>query len=623
MSYIALYREWRPTQFKDVVEQEHVVKALRYSVSTGRIAHAYLFCGTRGTGKTTMAHILSRAVNCLDSQDGEPCNQCEICREILSGSSVDVLEIDAASNNSVDNVRSIRDEVIYAPTKSKRKVYIIDEVHMLSTGAFNALLKTLEEPPEHVIFILATTEPHKLPATILSRCQRFDFRRISQDSIVGHLNKIASSGDITLENDAAKLIARMADGALRDAISLLDQCISVGRKIIAYDDVLSIVGIVNDEFMTEFVNDMLDKNIVKLLQNISRLVSEGRDAPHFISDLVLYFRNLMISKSTGGKCDDLIEVPSTVLTIMKKQSEEVSLDEIMHHIRELSALENNLKYALNPRVLLEVTLIKVCAGGDSAANSGTSNIVRSINRDSSGNSCSSGDARDSAAITSLEKRLTAIEKWLTKGDFLVTPQAGGVRPAVSEPGAPGLELSIPAPTYDNPHTTNAGSADNGDSPLYGSSDVAPPTTKSGSGIGINNSQKGTAPQKASRSKASVEEPVEFDKWPAVMNHLKSLGKMAVYSILLNIKAVSLDDNIVGLVSSDTSIRSMISKIEHIKIIEDALHKVTGHEIKIKCVDEGIPTKAASSSKPKEASDILTRARLIADKAGLPLEIIDE
>ncbi len=623
MSYIALYREWRPTQFKDVVEQEHVVKALRYSVSTGRIAHAYLFCGTRGTGKTTMAHIMSRAVNCLDSQDGEPCNQCEICREILSGSSVDVLEIDAASNNSVDNVRSIRDEVIYAPTKSKRKVYIIDEVHMLSTGAFNALLKTLEEPPEHVIFILATTEPHKLPATILSRCQRFDFRRISQDSIVGHLNKIASSGDITLENDAAKLIARMADGALRDAISLLDQCISVGRKIIAYDDVLSIVGIVNDEFMTGFVNDMLDKNIVKLLQNISRLVSDGRDAAHFISDLVLYFRNLMICKSTGGKCDDMIEVPSTVLTIMKKQSEEVSLDEIMHHIRELSALENNLKYALNPRVLLEVTLIKVCAGGDSAANSGTSNIVRSINRDSNRNSCSSGYARDSTAITSLEERLTAIEKWLTKGDFPVTPQAGGVRPAVSEPGAPGLELSIPAPTYDNPHTTNAGSTDNGDSPLYSSSDVAPPTTKSGSGIEINNSQKGTAPQKAGRSKASVEEPVEFDKWPAVMNHLKSLGKMAVYSILLNIKAVSLDDNIVGLVSSDTSIRSMISKIEHIKIIEDALLKVTGHEIKIKCVDEGIPTKAASSSKPKEASDILTRARLIADKAGLPLEIIDE
>src|SRR5690554_133692 len=207
MSYIALYREWRPTQFKDVVEQEHVVKALRYSVSTGRIAHAYLFCGTRGTGKTTMAYILSRAVNCLEPHDGEPCNKCEICLEILSGNCVDVLEIDAASNNSVDNVRSIRDEVIYAPTRTRKKVYIIDEVHMLSTGAFNALLKTLEEPPEHVIFILATTEPHRLPATILSRCQRYNFKRISNKSIVERLKSVARQSEVQIEHDALNTIA--------------------------------------------------------------------------------------------------------------------------------------------------------------------------------------------------------------------------------------------------------------------------------------------------------------------------------------------------------------------------------------------------------------------------------
>ncbi|NJD02718.1 MAG: DNA polymerase III subunit gamma/tau, partial [Ruminiclostridium sp.] len=215
MSYIALYRKWRPLVFEDVVEQQHVVKTLRYSVSNGRIAHAYLFCGTRGTGKTTMAHILSRAINCLDPHDGDPCNKCEACTEILSGSSMDVLEMDAASNNSVDNVREIRDEVIYAPSRARYKVYIIDEVHMLSTGAFNALLKTLEEPPAHVVFILATTEPHKLPATILSRCQRFDFRRITVESIVGRLTEITASSGIILERDAARLIAKMADGALR------------------------------------------------------------------------------------------------------------------------------------------------------------------------------------------------------------------------------------------------------------------------------------------------------------------------------------------------------------------------------------------------------------------------
>lgn len=221
MSYIALYRKWRPLIFEDVVEQEHVVKTLKHSVNQQRIAHAYLFCGTRGTGKTTMAKIFARAINCLDPHDGDPCNKCEICKGILSESILDVIEIDAASNNSVDNIREIRDEVIYAPSQSKYKVYIIDEVHMLSTGAFNALLKTLEEPPSHVVFILATTDPHKLPATILSRCQRFDFRRISVESIMERLDTISKESSVTLHKDAARLIAKMSDGALRDVVYIL------------------------------------------------------------------------------------------------------------------------------------------------------------------------------------------------------------------------------------------------------------------------------------------------------------------------------------------------------------------------------------------------------------------
>lgn len=589
MSYIALYREWRPSCFGDVVEQEHVVKALRYSVSTGRIAHAYLFCGTRGTGKTTMAHLLSRAVNCLDPHDGEPCNKCEICREILSGSSVDVLEIDAASNNSVDNVRSIRDEVIYAPTKAKRKVYIIDEVHMLSTGAFNALLKTLEEPPEHVMFILATTEPHKLPATILSRCQRFDFRRISKDSIVERLNKIASADGITLESDAAKLIAQMADGALRDAISLLDQCMSLGRKSIVYDDVLSVVGIVNDEFMTGFIADMLDKNVAGLLQNISRLVSDGRDAVHFVSDLVMYFRNLMICKSTGGKCDDLIEVPSAVLSLMKKQAGTISLDEIMRYIKELSALENSLKYAINPRVMLEVTLIKVC--GSNSTEHGGGNGTGSIGPD-------------------LEARLAAIERRLKNIDLSAALQPGGHQTAMTHendsipPPPKPSELSEKPEQYDIKAEATLMTADSG----ANAADAG---------------KKGAAVQKAAVRDPSIKQAVEYNKWPAVMTHLKSLGRMAIYTILLNIKAVLIDESTIGLVSSDASIRTMVSKLEHIKMIEEAVHKATGREMKIKCIDDDVLRKAVSAEKPRENSDMLKRARLIAEKAGLPLEIIDE
>ena len=628
MSYIALYREWRPTRFSDVVEQEHVVKALRYSVSTGRIAHAYLFCGTRGTGKTTMAHILSRAVNCLDPQDGEPCNQCEICREILAGSCVDVLEIDAASNNSVDNVRSIRDEVIYAPTKARKKVYIIDEVHMLSTGAFNALLKTLEEPPEHVIFILATTEPQKLPATILSRCQRFDFRRISQDSIAKHLTMIASANGTELDPNAAKLIARMSDGAMRDAISLLDQCMSLGRKSISYDDVLSVVGVVNDEFMTSFIDSMLAKSIEDVLHNVNMLISEGRDAAHFTSDLVVYFRNLLICKSTNGKCDDLVDVPAEVLQTMKKQAEKLSLEEIMYHIRELSALENNLKYAANPRVLLEVTLIKLCKG-----------IV--------------------SANAGIEERLAAIERKLESGDFQYRPEAGRHQLSAipldadnASGSADSLQTSgRSAPSSGTSGRSAAGSGNsaagsNNSSPFddgsatasSGTDDIAAvdaddtgetaeiryDTGDTGNTAGKNPSGRKSSGAGRSTRKEAARKVMDYDKWPEIMEHLKSTGRMSVYLILFNVRAVLLDDETIGLVAKEKNVRSMISMVEHIRIVEDAVAKVTGRSMKIKCIDEDILQKAVSASdEGKEDSDLLKRARMLANKVGLPLEIIDE
>lgn len=361
MSYIALYRKWRPLVFEDVVEQEHVVKTLKYSISTGRIAHAYLFCGTRGTGKTTMAKIFSKAINCLSPKDGDPCNECEICRGVLSGSLLDVIEIDAASNNSVDNVREIRDEVIYAPSQARYKVYIIDEVHMLSTGAFNALLKTLEEPPQHVVFILATTEPHKLPATILSRCQRFDFRRISVESIIGRISKIAAEGGVTMQKEAARLIARMSDGALRDAISILDQCMSLGNSEISYTDVLSVVGLVNDTFIAEIVDAVVSRDIPGLLKMVEKLVMDGKDIAQFISDLVQYYRNILICKVTASP-EEIIEASAETLDRMSKQSSSLDKDAIIYIVKELSALESNLKWATHPRILLEVALVKLCDG---------------------------------------------------------------------------------------------------------------------------------------------------------------------------------------------------------------------------------------------------------------------
>ncbi|HHW47958.1 MAG TPA: DNA polymerase III subunit gamma/tau [Clostridiaceae bacterium] len=398
MSYLALYRKWRPLVFEDVVEQEHVVKTLKHSVSSGHIAHAYLFCGTRGTGKTTMAHILSRAINCLNPQDGNPCNECEICTGIISGSILDVLEIDAASNNSVDNIREIRDEVVYAPSQAKYKVYIIDEVHMLSTGAFNALLKTLEEPPPHVVFILATTEPHKLPATILSRCQRFDFRRISIDSIIKRLEVIAAANGVTVDSNALRLIARKSDGALRDAISLLDQCMSSGSKKISYDEVLSLIGIVNETFMTGIVQAIKERNTREILRLIDRLVMEGKDIPQFTSDLVLYYRNLLMCKVTDDP-SYIIDASKEAIRQMKALSDDMDREEIIYMIKELSQLESDFKWAVHPRVQLEITLVRICE-----------NEVNKLNND-------------------ILSRLSALER---KVDNLCADQQPAVKPASME-----------------------------------------------------------------------------------------------------------------------------------------------------------------------------------------------
>ena len=361
MSYVALYRKWRPLRFEDVVEQEHVVKTLKNAVEQDRIAHAYLFCGTRGTGKTTMAKILSRAVNCLNPQNGNPCNECAVCKGILDGSNLDVVEIDAASNNSVDNVREIRDEVMYTPSQSKYKVYIIDEVHMLSIGAFNALLKTLEEPPNYVIFILATTEANKLPATILSRCQRFDFKRITVDSIEARLRKITDSMDVTFEEGALRLIAKVADGALRDAISILDQCVALGQASVGYDDVLDVVGMLTSDFVTGIVDCVLAKDITGIVEKMDQLVCEGKDITQFLKELIQYLRNMLICKVTTN-AEDLVEASSEVLCDMKNKAQNVSLDMIILMIKELSALENKLKWSQNQRILMEVALIKICEG---------------------------------------------------------------------------------------------------------------------------------------------------------------------------------------------------------------------------------------------------------------------
>lgn len=354
----ALYRVYRPQKFEDVVGQEHITKTLRNQIENNNIGHAYLFSGTRGTGKTSTAKIFARAVNCLESIEQEPCNECEVCKDILHDNIMDVVEIDAASNNSVDDIRELRENVKYSPTKAKYKVYIIDEVHMLSQGAFNALLKTLEEPPSYVIFILATTEPHKIPATILSRCQRFDFKRVTVKDITSRMKKICVEENIEVEEKALNLIARNSQGALRDALSILDQCISFGDNKIEYKDVVELLGTVNVEQLFDLAQYIINQDTKESLKILNEFIVWGKDIRNLINDLIDHFRNLMICK-VSTDLDEIISLPEETIEQLKSQADTINNNDLIRILNILSTTQDNIKTASNPRVVAEVTMMKI------------------------------------------------------------------------------------------------------------------------------------------------------------------------------------------------------------------------------------------------------------------------
>ena len=360
MSYMALYRKFRPGEFEDVKGQDHISQTLQNQIKANRIGHAYLFCGTRGTGKTSVAKIFAKAVNCEHPVNGSPCGECEMCRAISEGRSMNVIEIDAASNNGVDNIREIREEVAYRPTEGKYKVYIIDEVHMLSIGAFNALLKTLEEPPEYVIFILATTEAHKIPITIMSRCQRYDFKRISIDTISERLMDLMEREQVEVEERAIRYIAKAADGSMRDALSLLDQCLAfyLGQKL-TYDHVLEVLGAVDTEVFSRLLREIISRDVVKVLKSVEELVMQGRELGQLATDFTWYLRNLLFAKSSDNM-EDVLDVSSENLAQLKEEAQMIENDTLIRYIRIFSELSNQLKYATQKRVLLEVALIKLC-----------------------------------------------------------------------------------------------------------------------------------------------------------------------------------------------------------------------------------------------------------------------
>ncbi len=357
MGYTALYRKFRPLNFAEIVGQEHITRTLRNQIIADRVGHAYLFNGGRGTGKTSAAKVLARAINCLNPKDGEPCNECEICRGAINGSLTDIVEMDAASNNSVEDIRSIREEVNFLPTKAKYRVYIIDEVHMLSTGAFNALLKTLEEPPEHVKFILATTEPQKLPATILSRCQRFDFKRISNENIIKRLTTVCEKSNIEITKEALNIIAVLSEGAMRDALSILERCIQDGDNKIDEDKIKDLVGIPKITYIAKITEAIINNDVTQALENVDVVLTEGKDINNLVWELIKYVKDILVYKAAGK-----LELYSEEeIEKIKEISEKVSKEDLIDIVYKLSELENEIKWSTQKTIMLQAGIIKLCS----------------------------------------------------------------------------------------------------------------------------------------------------------------------------------------------------------------------------------------------------------------------
>ncbi len=404
MGYTALYRKFRPQTFEEMVGQEHITRTLRNQIMANRVGHAYLFNGGRGTGKTTSAKVLARAINCLNPKDGEPCNECEICKAALNGSLTDIVEMDAASNNSVEDIRSIREEVNFLPTKAKYRVYIIDEVHMLSQGAFNALLKTLEEPPEHVKFILATTEPQKLPATILSRCQRFDFKRISNEDIIKRLEIVCKKSNIEITKQALNIIASLAEGAMRDALSILERCVQDGENNIDEDKIKELVGIPKITHIHSITEAIIKYNIDEAMESITKVLDEGKDLNNLLWEVIKYIKDILMVK-TGQK---LTIYNETDFENLKKLADEVSKERAISLINELSKLENDMKSSTQRLIVFEAGIIRLC---DKELASSENNSNTQIS-----------DGNSNINTQEIYARLEKIENYLRAGGGVARPQ---------------------------------------------------------------------------------------------------------------------------------------------------------------------------------------------------------
>ncbi len=591
MSYTALYRKFRPTKFSEIVGQEHITRTLKNQIIAGRVGHAYLLTGGRGTGKTSAAKILARAINCLNPQDGEPCNECEICKAAIQGSLTDIVEMDAASNNSVEDIRSIREEVNFLPTVAKYRVYIIDEVHMLSVGAFNALLKTLEEPPEHVKFILATTEPQKLPATILSRCQRFDYKKISPENVKLRLEFICKECEINITDEALKTISILAEGAMRDGLSILERCVQEGEDLIDDDKVKELVGIPKIEYINKIVNSVIDYNVDETLKNIDEVISDGKDLNNLIWEIIKYLKDILVFKSSGS----VNLYNENELAKIKEISDKTSKDRLLKMIYDLSELENDLKMTTQKTIMLEVGIMKLCSNEepdskgsetfgsastgnnmvngnqnniDNNHNAQTENIYKNYENNSLINSNNLNSSKNLQYNAELENKIKELESKMDKISNLVIHNSGTNVDNLSE---------------NNPvkRKSNAKAVQNGPTNIIKNFEI-----------------KGK----------------KVEGWGKLVSGLKDSGKIMLYTNLMNTTATEVNDMTVGIVFQNGITpfgRSILDKPESVNELTKLVSLEFGKPMQVRYID---------AKHPEQAKDIVGE---ITKEIGMPINVIDE
>ena len=565
MGYTALYRKFRPLTFGEMVGQEAITRTLKNQIIANRVGHAYLFNGGRGTGKTSAAKILARAVNCLNPKDGDPCNKCEICKEALAGALTDIVEMDAASNNSVEDIRSIREEVNFLPTKAKYRVYIIDEVHMLSTGAFNALLKTLEEPPEHVKFILATTEPQKLPATILSRCQRFDFKRISNEDIIKRLKIVCEESKIEITEEALNIIAILSEGAMRDALSILERCVQDGDNKIDENKIRDLVGIPSTALVHDVIDSVFSYDIDKTLEAVDVILNEGKDIVNLLWEMIKYCKDVLVYK-TAGKLEMYNDEEKAKI---KNIADKTTKEQLINIIYELSEMENDIKRTTQKTIMFQAGMIKLCQPRTMNENNVQSNGIQNSQNSSS----------------NLEARVAKIENYLRNNRNVFQNGITNMNTTTNI-----AEKSVSNNLNNSGNSSNLNSA------------VKQTKTRSNS----NNTTATTT--KFSRNSEEY--------WPQILNDLKQRGKRVLYTNLMGTNAKEINDMTVGIEFPNgmTSFGKLVlDKQENMREISNLVSMACGKEMQIKYIV------------PEQNTHKVTREenlQNLANESDIPFNIID-